>query len=207
MNFRYIALVGALLFTTVSYSQDLNVTKSSKKNLNVFPSDTVSHAFLYRVSPARPYHVCNPSVVTFSNQPTKLPDYGKRCMFIFYVDPDGYFDNRSLEKELKQDGKKGWEGKTYSPKIKGYGILNLADTKLSSSFIRGLAKMVLANAPSVNLADNDHSLRDAWKLPNVNNKFVIMLVTKEGDMVFYREGPLSESDKKTMYDTMQKYRY
>lgn len=216
MYFKHIALVVALTLSVAVTAQntksgdykstELGEMKKNSKKADHFHPDTVSHEFLLKVSPSNPYHVCNPSIVTFSNEPTTLPDYGKRNMFIFYVDPDSYFDNRALERELKQDGKKGWEGKTYSPKIKGYGILNLADTRLSSGFIRGLAKMVLSNAPSVNLADNDHSLRDAWRLPNVNNKFVMMFVTKQGDMVYYREGPLSRTELDELYRMMQAYR-
>ena len=185
-------------------------TKLASKKARPLEPDAVTREFLYSVSPENPYHVTNPTIVTLTNDLSDLPDYGSRHMFLFYVDPESYVTesaNRDLEKELKADGKLGLEGKTYSPDIQGYAVLNLADTKLPSGLIRAVVRMVLGkNVPSLNYADNDHSLRNAWKLPDVNNKFVLMFITKDGDLVFYRESPMTPEDKELMYSTIQKYR-
>lgn len=185
-------------------------TKLASKKARPLAPDAVTREFLYNVSPENPYKVINPTIVTLSNDLSDLPDYGSRHMFLFYVDPESYVmesANRDLEKELKADGKLGWEGKTYSPNIQGYAVLNLADTKLPSGLIRGVVKMVLGkNVPSLNYADNDHSLRNAWKLPDVNNKFVLMFIDKDGNLVFYRESPMTDEDKEFMYSTIQRYR-
>lgn len=185
-------------------------TKLASKKARPLAPDAVTREFLYSVSPENPYKVINPTIVTLSNDLSDLPDYGSRHMFLFYVDPESYVmesANRDLENELKADGKLGWEGKTYSPNIQGYAVLNLADTKLPSGLIRGVVKMVLGkNVPSLNYADNDHSLRNAWKLPDVNNKFVLMFIDKDGNLVFYRESPMTDEDKEFMYSTIQRYR-
>ena len=185
-------------------------TKLASKKARPLAPDAVTREFLYSVSPENPYKVINPSIVTLTNDVSDLPDYGSRHMFLFYVDPESYVTesaNRALEKELKADGAMGWEGKTYSPKIQGYAVLNLADTKLPSGLVRGIVRLVLGkNIPSLNYADNDHSLRNAWKLPDVNNKFVLMFIDKDGNLVFYRESPMSDEDKELMYSTIQRYR-
>lgn len=185
-------------------------TKLASKKARPLAPDAVTREFLYSVSPENPYKVINPSIVTLTNDVSDLPDYGSRHMFLFYVDPESYVTesaNRALEKELKADGAMGWEGKTYSPKIQGYAVLNLADTKLPSGLVRGIVRLVLGkNIPSLNYADNDHSLRNAWKLPDVNNKFVLMFIDKDGNLVFYRESPMSAEDKELMYNTIQRYR-
>lgn len=185
-------------------------TKLASKKARPLAPDAVTREFLYSVSPENPYKVINPSIVTLTNDVSDLPDYGSRHMFLFYVDPESYVTesaNRALEKELKADGAMGWEGKTYSPKIQGYAVLNLADTKLPSGLVRGIVRLVLGkNIPSLNYADNDHSLRNAWKLPDVNNKFVLMFIDKDGNLVFYRESPMSPEDKELMYNTIQRYR-
>ena len=185
-------------------------TKLASKKARPLAPDAVTREFLYSVSPENPYKVVNPSIVTLTNDISDLPDYGSRHMFLFYVDPESYVTesaNRDLEKELKADGKLGLEGKTYSPDIQGYAVLNLADTKLPSGLVRTVVRMVLGkNVPSLNYADNDHSLRNAWKLPDVNNKFVLMFITKDGDLVFYRESPMTPEDKELMYNTIQRYR-
>ena len=185
-------------------------TKLASKKARPLAPDAVTREFLYSVSPENPYKVVNPSIVTLTNDVSDLPDYGSRHMFLFYVDPESYVTesaNRALEKELKADGAMGWKGKTYSPKIQGYAVLNLADTKLPSGLVRGIVRLVLGkNIPSLNYADNDHSLRNAWKLPDVNNKFVLMFIDKDGNLVFYRESPMSAEDKELMYSTIQRYR-
>ncbi len=185
-------------------------TKLASKKARPLAPDAVTREFLYSVSPENPYKVVNPSIVTLTNDVSDLPDYGSRHMFLFYVDPESYVTesaNRALEKELKADGAMGWEGKTYSPKIQGYAVLNLADTKLPSGLVRGIVRLVLGkNIPSLNYADNDHSLRNAWKLPDVNNKFVLMFIDKDGNLVFYRESPMTDEDKELMYSTIQRYR-
>ena len=185
-------------------------TKLASKKARPLEPDAVTREFLYTVSPENPYHVVNPTIVTLTNDTSDLPDYGSRHMFLFYVDPESYVTesaNRALEKELKADGAMGFEGRTYSPKIQGYAVLNLADTKLPSGLVRAVVRMVLGkNVPSLNYADNDHSLRNAWKLPDVNNKFVLMFITKDGDLVFYRESPMSPEDKELMYQTIALYR-
>ena len=223
MNTKYLLLLAAALTVATTAladnSQDRKrenasssemSTKLASKDAKPLAPDALTREFLYSVSPENPYRVVNPTIVTLNNDPSDLPDYGSRHMFLFYVDPESYVResaNRDLEKELKADGKLKEQGKTYSPDIQGYAVLNLADTKLPSGLVRSVVKMVLGkNVPSLNFADNDHSLRNAWKLPDVNNKFVLMFVTKDGDLVFYRESPMSPEDKELMYSTIQKYR-
>ena len=228
MKFKHLLLAFALLVSPTVWA-DSNVTsqkddkakremlgtaemstKLASKKARPLAPDAVTREFLYSVSPENPYKVINPSIVTLTNDVSDLPDYGSRHMFLFYVDPESYVTesaNRALEKELKADGAMGWEGKTYSPKIQGYAVLNLADTKLPSGLVRGIVRLVLGkNIPSLNYADNDHSLRNAWKLPDVNNKFVLMFIDKDGNLVFYRESPMSDEDKELMYSTIQRYR-
>lgn len=223
MKIRNLLLIVALLFSLSAFanktkdaekreklgSAEMAPKLASKKARPLAP-DAVTREFLYSVSPENPYRVVNPTIATLTNDLSDLPDYGSRHMFLFYVDPESYViesANRDLEKELKADGKLGLEGKTYSPDIQGYAVLNLADTKLPSGLIRTVVRMVLGkNVPSLNYADNDHSLRNAWKLPDVNNKFVLMFITKDGDLVFYRESPMTPEDKELMYNTIQLYR-
>lgn len=223
MNTKYLLLLAAALTVATTAladnSQDRKrenasssemSTKLASKDAKPLVPDVLTREFLYSVSPENPYRVVNPTIVTLNNDPSDLPDYGSRHMFLFYVDPESYVResaNRDLEKELKADGKLKEQGKTYSPDIQGYAVLNLADTKLPSGLVRSVVKMVLGkNVPSLNFADNDHSLRNAWKLPDVNNKFVLMFVTKDGDLVFYRESPMSPEDKELMYKTIGMYR-
>jgi hypothetical protein len=217
MKLKSLILITVLLIglsATAQNNQDLSgnevKVKLASKRARPLAPDAMTREFLYSISPENPLQLENPTIVTLNNDPSQLPDYGKRNMFLFYVDPESYVTesaNRALEKELKADGAKLWEGRTYSPKIQGYAVLNLADTKLPPWLIRSVVKMVLGkHVPSLNFADNDHSLRNAWKLPDVNNKFVLMFIDKDCNLVFYRESPMSDEDKELMYQTIGKYR-
>ena len=146
MKLKSLILITALLIgfsATAQNNQDLsgnevNVKLASKRARPLAP-DAMTREFLYSISPENPLQLENPTIVTLNNDPSQLPDYGKRHMFLFYVDPESYVTesaNRALEKELKADGAKLWEGRTYSPQIQGYAVLNLADTKLPPWLIR-----------------------------------------------------------------------
>ena len=56
------------------------------------------------------------------------------------------------------------------------------------------------------LADQDRILSKAWELGDCNNQFVLMIVSKEGELVFLRKGVLSEQDKADFYETIEKYK-
>ena len=40
----------------------------------------------------------------------------------------------------------------------------------------------------------------------LNNQFVLMIVSKEGELVFLRKGELSDADKEAFYETIEKYK-
>ena len=56
------------------------------------------------------------------------------------------------------------------------------------------------------LADQTHALSTAWNLGDCNNKFVLMFVTKEGELVFLRKGVLSDADKEAFYEVLENYK-
>ena len=57
-----------------------------------------------------------------------------------------------------------------------------------------------------NLADQNRILSTAWALGDCNNQFVLMIVSKEGELVFLRKGELSDADKEAFYETIEKYK-
>lgn len=151
--------------------------------------------------PQVPSHVPNVEIITLANKASVLPDYGKKHMMIFYVDPDARGQNKEFQKELKKN-----QDKTASENIAGYAILNLADTKLPGGMVRDFAKIATSGTESINMADNDHTLRDAWKLGDVDDKFVLMFVTKDGEMIYYRAGEFSQKDIDEFYEILYKHK-
>ena len=56
------------------------------------------------------------------------------------------------------------------------------------------------------LADHDRILSKAWGLGDCNNKFVLMLVSRDGEMLYLRKGELTEEDKAEFYRIVALYR-
>lgn len=151
--------------------------------------------------PKVPSHVSNVQIVDLNNKVSMIPDYGKKHLMIFYVDPDARGQNKEFQKELKKN-----QDKTASENIAGYAILNLADTKLPGGVVRNFAKIATAGTESINMADNDHTLRDAWNLGDVDDKFVLMFVNKDGEMIYYRAGEFTQKDIDEFYEILYKHR-
>ena len=68
-----------------------------------------------------------------------------------------------------------------SDNIHGFGVMNLKDAQ-------------------------NRILSTAWALGDCNNQFVLMIVSKEGELVFLRKGELSDADKEAFYETIEKYK-
>ena len=147
-----------------------------------------------------PMHVTDVELMTLKNEPTNLIDYGKRHMMVFYIDPDARGQNKVFQEEMRN------EKRPYTPNIAGYTVLNLADTKLPGGMVRMLARIATKGTETVNLVDMDHTLRDAWNLGEVDNQFVVMFVTKEGELVYYHAGELSREDMDAFYAVIDKYK-
>ena len=56
------------------------------------------------------------------------------------------------------------------------------------------------------ITDPDRTLAQKWGLGDCNNQFVLMIVSKEGELVFLRKGELSDADKEAFYETIEKYK-
>ena len=75
-----------------------------------------------------------------------------------------------------------------------------------NSMARSMARKRTATNGATVLADQTHALSTAWNLGDCNNKFVLMFVTKEGELVFLRKGVLSDADKEAFYEVLENYK-
>lgn len=171
------------------------------KSVRILFAALILPCALLAQGPKIPSQVPNVEIVNLSNKASVLPDYGSKHMMIFYVDPDARGQNKEFQKELKKN-----QDKTASENIAGYAVLNLADTKLPAGMVRQLTKVATSGTSSINMADNNHALRDAWKLGDVDDKFVLMFVTKEGELIYFRAGEFSQQDIDEFYEILDKYR-
>lgn len=150
---------------------------------------------------ALPRKVSNVEVLDLDGNSAKLPYWGQKNLMIFYVDPDHHKQNEDFTIELEQNHR------AQSNKIHGFGVMNLKDAPMvPNSMARAMARKRTESNGATVLADQERALSTAWNLGDCNNKFVLMFVTKEGELVFLRKGELSDADKQAFYEVLEKYK-
>lgn len=148
-----------------------------------------------------PRKVQNVELLDLDGKPAKLPHFGDKNLMIFYVDPDRHKQNEDFTYELEENHRASGEN------LYGFGIMNLKDAPMiPNGMARSMAKKRTEKNGATVLADQERVLSTAWGLGDCNNQFVLMIVSKEGELVFLRKGVLSEADKKAFYNIIEKYR-
>ena len=135
-----------------------------------------------------PRKVENVEVLDLDGEPARLPHFGEKHLMIFYVDPDRHKQNEDFTVELEQNHR------AESDNIYGFGVMNLKDAPM------------VPNGMARNMARKRTAKNGATVLGDCNNKFVLMFVTKEGELVFLRKGELTEADKEAFYEVLDQYR-
>lgn len=159
---------------------------------------TVSAA---RAQEGLPRKVENVKLLDLEGNAAKLPYFGEKNLMIFYVDPDRHKQNEDFTIELEQNHR------AESDNIHGFGVMNLKDAPMvPNGMARNMAKKRTAKNGATVLADQNRILSTAWALGDCNNQFVLMIVSKEGELVFLRKGELSDADKEAFYETIEKYK-
>lgn len=134
------------------------------------------------------------------NNPVSLPKFGETNLLLFYVDPDTPNQNKDFIDYLE-------ENPINSDNIYSYGIINLKDAPLlPNNIVRSMASKRAEKTDSQIYFDPDHSLRDGWGLGKVNNKFVIIFVTKDKKIEFFRYGDFNQKDKDDFWEVINKYK-
>lgn len=154
------------------------------------------------VSAQEPYRkVSDVWLLDLDGNPTRLPMWGKKNLLIFYVDPDRHKQNEDFTIEMEQNHRAAGDN------IYGFGVMNLKDAPfIPNGMARSMAKKRTAQNGAVVLADQEGTLSSAWGLGDCNNQFVLMIVSKEGELVFLSKGVLSEADKAAFYEVVEQYR-
>ena len=148
-----------------------------------------------------PRKVSDVTLLDLNGDPAKLPFWGEKNLLIFYIDPDRHKQNEDFTADMEANHRVEGEN------LFCFGVMNLNDAPMiPNGMARSMARKRTASNGGTVLADQKSILRDAWQLGDCNNMFVLLLVNKEGELVFMRKGPLSDADKKEFYQVVQQYR-
>lgn len=150
-----------------------------------------------------PRKVENLTINDINGNPTTLPEFGQKNLLIFYVDPDSYLKggaNKKLSDELEENGRAAGAA------IRGFGVMNFPDTGLPKNMVRNMARKRAAKNGATILDDDQQLLKKEWGLGDCNNKFVLMVVSKEGELVYCAKDDLDEAGIEAFYQLIDKYR-
>ncbi len=145
----------------------------------------------------------NVTIKDLYGNPASLPHFGEKNLLIFYVDPDAYLamnKNNKFAEELEANCR------AQGPEIYGFGIMNFPDTWLPKNMLRKICRKRVEKNGATIIDDSDHTFKNAWKLGDCNDKFMIMIVSKEGELVYVLRNEIDEKGKETFYRIVDKYR-
>lgn len=148
-----------------------------------------------------PKKVSNVKILNLDGNTITLPYWGEKNLMIFYVDPDRHKQNNEFTVELETNHRAKGDN------LYGFGVMNLKDAPLvPNGMARSMAKKRTEKNGAIVLADENSTLSTAWGLGDCNNQFVLMIVSKKGELVFMKKGVLSETDIKEFYEAVEKYK-
>lgn len=147
-----------------------------------------------------PYKVENVELRDLRNEVAKLPYFGEKNLLFFYIDPDKHKQNEAFTYEIER--RKAATG----PNIEGFGVLNLKDTMLPNGIIRTMARKRTEKNKATVLTDPDRTLPTTWGLGDCNNMFVLIVVNKQGELVYCKKGELSPAEQEEFFRFIEPYR-
>jgi hypothetical protein len=151
-----------------------------------------------------PRKVENVTIKDLYGNPASLPHFGEKNLLIFYVDPDAYLaanKNNKFAEELEENCRAA------GPEIYGFGILNFPDTWLPKEFLRKICRKRVEKNGATIIEDPDHTFKNAWGLGDCNKKFMLLIVTKEGNLEYVLKEEVDKQGKEYFYSIIDKYRF
>lgn len=149
-----------------------------------------------------PYKVSNLTMIDINGDEAKMPHWGEKNLLIFYVDPDESNQNEEFVMDMEVNHRAAGDN------IYGFGVINLKDSwyPVPNSIVRKIAAKRTEKNGAYITTDPDRRLAKAWGLGDCNNKFVFIIISKEGELVYYHKGEIDEKEQAKFYSVIDKYR-
>ena len=88
-----------------------------------------------------------------------------------------------------------------------FGIVNLKDAPmLPNSIVRAMIRKKVKQTGAAIYTDPDRILSKAWDLGDCNDQFVLLFVTKDGEVEFMSKGEMTQQQIDEFYRVIDKYR-
>ena len=157
-------------------------------------------AYAQAQEPKLPKNVKNTKVYDLGKNLVSIPNFGEKNLIIFFLDPDNFMQNNDFQNEFEAGGY--GTGKD----LFSFGIVNKYDSLIPMNWIVSQAKKRTANNGGTALVDIDGNLAKDWGLGDCNNMFVLLVVSKEGELVYCHKGKLSRADIDDFYKFIEAYK-
>lgn len=172
-----------LLITVISLSVNMVCAQNVSKELGL------------------PRKVENVEIHDLKGEVVTLPMWGEKNLMIFYVDPDKPSQCNDFTVDMEESKRAAGDN------IYGFGIMNLKDAPfVPNSLACKIANKRTAKNGATVLADKKRILRDAWGLGDCNNFFVLMIVSKQGELVYVHKGEFTEEEAAEFYQVIEQYK-
>lgn len=146
-----------------------------------------------------PRPVRNVEVQDLDGKTARLPWWGEKNLLIFYVDPEVPKQNNEFITYIEENKRLA------GPEMEGFGIVNLKDAWYPNSLVRSIADARTAKNGATILCDPDHWFSSAWRLGDCNDKFVILIVSKDGKLQYVHKGEMDEAEQKRFLEIADKF--
>ncbi|MFI3288548.1 MAG: hypothetical protein SNH55_02295 [Rikenellaceae bacterium] len=131
----------------------------------------------------------NVTILNLNGEEAQIPYWGEKNLMLFYVDPDRANQNQNYTDELERS--KRAEGEN----LVGMGIMNLKDAPfIPNRLARAMANKRTEKNHAIVLSDEGRILATEWELGDCNNKFVSILVNRDGEIVYLKKGEFTPEE-------------
>ncbi|MDJ0761425.1 MAG: YtfJ family protein [Myxococcota bacterium] len=134
----------------------------------------------------------NVDILTTRKKPAVIPQFGKKALYIIYVDPDV---KNKPENVITDALKKATDdGILDRKKFLGMGIVNTKDTWIPNFVIRAAIKSSIEEREKKGIpfkyspiyVDQEHALKSKWQLGNCDDVDVVMVVGKDKKLKYLK---------------------
>lgn len=144
-----------------------------------------------------PRSVENVKLKSLTGKSVEIPHWGKKNLMIFYIDPDRAAQSQEFTNWLEESRV------TAGGETVGIGVVNLHD---SPHIPRRLLDAIIRkrnDKGAVVLIDEDGTLQRKWSLEGCNNMFSAIIISKSGELHFFRTGEFSREDHEEFVATLE----